>query len=306
MNTAKGVKPMDDVSQPAGGRVVLEPFSYVPPPDYADVTNYAYRGDREVPRLKVHYVASLDELGGLDAALTDYQLQVERYLKAHIESVSPVPETRGELTVRSLVFTFRGTGPKDPCPTYREWCGFGRFASGAGVQVEYVTSGDDTDGARVYETVISGVRLVETVAPGAQLVPGCVYRAAGAVMLPVPVTLKPPSTRHYVYEAGVSRSRLSLQFAEDTGVASSMIGKHLESLGADGGQAPAVGPLPSRVVTTATRSGANGAITESVCHWTKPVAGGFVIITGQATADLHDKMMTDLDRLADGAGQGWR
>ena len=297
---------MDNAVQAAEGRVVVEPFSYVPPPGYADVTNYAYRGESEVPRLKVHYVASLDGVGGLDAALADYQRQVERFLKAHVESVSPAPEPRGELAIRTLVFTFPGTGPKDPYPSYREWCGFGRFPSGAGVQVEYVTSAGDVEGSRIYETVISGVRLAGTVAPGTKPAPGYVYRSAGAAMLPVPVALKPPASRHYVFETGASKSRLTLRFAEDIGRARFMIGQHLESLGADRGGAADVGPGPSRVVTVTARSGSNGKITESVGHSTKAVGGGFVVITGQATPDLHDKLITDLDRLADGTGQGWR
>ena len=297
---------MDNADHSAQGRVVLESLSYVPPSGYADVTNYAYRGEREVPRLKVHYVASLAEVGSLDKAVDDYRRQVERFLKAHVESVSPAPEPRGELAVRTLVFTFPGTGPKDPYSSYREWCGFGGFPSGAGVQIEYVTSVDDVEGSHIYETVISGVRLAGTVAPGTRPAPGYVYRSAGAALLPVPLALKPPASRHYVFETGAGKSRLTLRFAEDIGQARSVIGQHAESVRAEGGRAADIGPGPSRVATVTTRSGSNGEIKESVCHSTKAVGGGFVVITGQATPDLHDKMMSDLDLLADGAGQGWR
>ena len=109
---------MDNAVQSAEGRVVLEPFSYVPPPGYADVTNYAYRGESEVPRLKVHYVASLDEIGGLDAALADYQRQVERFLKAHVDSVSPAGASgrAGDPDARFHIPRHRAEGPLPELP----------------------------------------------------------------------------------------------------------------------------------------------------------------------------------------------
>ncbi|MBV8076105.1 MAG: hypothetical protein JO284_06900, partial [Planctomycetaceae bacterium] len=67
---------MGDAVRPAAGRMTLERGSFMPPPGYDDVTNYAYRGPNEVPRLKVHYVPDLDAVGGLDAALKNYQAHV--------------------------------------------------------------------------------------------------------------------------------------------------------------------------------------------------------------------------------------
>ena len=63
----------------------------MPPPGYDDVTNYAYRGPDEVPRLKVHYVPDLDAVGGLDAALKDYQAQVVKFLLAQVNPHRPRP-----------------------------------------------------------------------------------------------------------------------------------------------------------------------------------------------------------------------
>lgn len=252
-------------------RVVLEPYSYVPPIGYANLTSYAYRGEWEAPRLKVDQVASIEESGGMDEALTAYRRQVELFLNAQVEFASVAPETKGELVLRTLVFTFPGIGPKDPSPRYRGWCGFGQLRSGPGVQVEYTAFADDEQASHIYDTVICGIRLAGSVAPGTRFAPGFVYRSTGAVRLPVPESLKPPDCLLYVYETVAGKLRLTLRLAQDSVRARSMVEQYLGALGADKQLAANLGPSQNRVAIETTRSGSNGLVTESVCYSTKPV-----------------------------------
>jgi hypothetical protein len=303
---------MGDALQPAAGRLTLERCSFVPPPGYDDVTNYAYRGPDEVPRLKVHYVPDLDAVGGLDAALKDYQAQVVKFLLAQVESASPAPTPRGDLTTETLVFTFPGTGANDPCDRYREWCGFGRFPKGAGFQVEYVTSAEDAAGEGVFEKVLSSVRLVGEATPGGKAAPGLVRRQAGAVTLAMPVELQPPTSFHFVREEKGSKARLTVAIAGSAADAHALIEEHLKGLGIVSEPAAPLAALAqapatlARAVWKAHRHSSKGDVTRTVCHQVKPIKDSHVIVLGEATDDWHDRLLGDFDRLIDSTSEGWR
>lgn len=300
---------MGDALQPAAGRMTLERCSFVPPPGYDDVTNYAYRGPDEVPRLKVHYVPDLDAVGGLDAALKDYQAQVVKFLLAQVESASPAPTPRGDLTTATLVFTFPGTGPNDPYDRYRERCGIGRFPKGAGFQIEYVTSAEDAASEGVFETVLSSVRLVGEATPGGEAPPGFVRRQAGAVTLAVPVELQPPTSFHFVREEKGSKARLTVAIAGSADDARALIEEHLKGLGIVPEQVAPLAALaraPARAVWKAPWHSSKGDVARTVCHQVKPVKNAHLVVLGEATDDWHDRLLGDFDRLIDSSSEGWR
>jgi hypothetical protein len=270
--------------------LAAEGATFQVPPDFDDLTDYAFRNAPLGERLSVHHAPAAAGVAPLGATVAEYLTRQIRLFAREgitVEWVGPAPAPGRE--AQRLQFLFADHGR-----TYRQQVVLARLAGGEGLVVTYVTRAADTGVVARFDQVLQSIRPAGDGdgSPG----PGLVRRQAGAVTLAVPDGLRPPETYQLVSKD--AQLRLNVQVGPAGGPPPASVRTEAEA--GPGLRGARVGTYGGWDMYERRRPGAAGPVADYVCQGRKTLPNGVeVYLSGQCVAEAAGRMQQAMAQLAD-------